>query len=93
MAITLRHRDKAVLWRAASRFGEVCRPVFGRRLLGPEAPPVDRVREEFIVCFTLKIEREQSFARARGLLAGMVARLTAEPDYRNLTVVCNVDPQ
>ncbi len=93
VAVTLRHRDKAVLWRAASRFGEVCRPVFGRRLLGPEAPPVDRVREEFIVCFTLKIEREQSFAQARGLLAGMVARLTAEPDYRNLTVVCNVDPQ
>ena len=93
VAITLRHRDKAVLWRAASRLGELCRPVFGRRLLGPEAPPVDRIREEFLVCYTLKIEREKSFAEARKLLAGLVERLLAEPEGKHLTIVCNVDPQ
>ncbi len=93
ISITLRGRDKALLWRAAARFGELCRPVFGRRLLGPEAPPVDRIREEFLVGYTLKIEREQSFARARKLLAGMLEQLQAEPEYKHLTVVCNVDPQ
>lgn len=93
IAITLRHRDKALLWRAASRLGELCRPVFGRRLLGPEAPPVDRIREEFLVGFTLKIERDQSFTRAKELLSDMLAKLTDEPDFKRLTVVCNVDPQ
>ena len=92
ISITLKHRDKPLLWRAAEHFFTLAHPVFGGRLLGPEAPPVDRIRNEYLVCFLLKIEREKSFARARALLAEMAAALAAEPGYKSVTVVCNVDP-
>jgi len=92
VSITLKHRDKLLLWRAAEHFSTLARPVFGDRLLGPEAPPVDRIRNEYLAGFLLKIEREKSFARARSLLAGMVAALAAEAEYKSVAVVCNVDP-
>ncbi|MFQ9504693.1 MAG: hypothetical protein ACLR1G_12895 [Alistipes indistinctus] len=51
ISLTLRHRDRTLLWEAANRFGDSLRRVFGRRLLGPEAPPVDRIRGQYLVRF------------------------------------------
>ncbi len=93
ISITLRHRDKALLWRAAGELSRIARPVFGRRLLGPDAPPIDRIREEHIVTFLLKIEREQSFARARRILADMIAQINAQPEFRYVAILPDVDPQ
>ncbi|MBQ4280240.1 MAG: primosomal protein N' [Rikenellaceae bacterium] len=93
VGLTCRHRDKALLWRAAAELARLARPVFGRRLLGPDAPPVDRVRGEYIVTFLLKIEREQSLAEARRLLAAMIAQVNALPDFRYVSILPDVDPQ
>ena len=38
---------------------------FGRRVLGPMTPPVDRIRGEYLVGLLLKIESGASSARAR----------------------------
>ncbi len=93
VGILLRHRDKMLLWRAANRLGDDLRGIFGRRLLGPQPPPVDRIREEFLVTFLLKVERSRSFAQAKVLLAEAIARLHGKAEFRSVTVVCNVDPQ
>ena len=93
IALTLRHRDKALLWRAAAVFGAECRTVFGARVLGPEAPPVDRVRGQFLVRFLLKIEKQRSFARAKTLLKEQIAQLRAQAEFRYVEVIPDVDPQ
>ena len=93
IALTLRHRDKALLWRAAALFGTECRTVFGARLLGPEAPPVDRVRGQFLVRFLLKIEKQRSVVRAKTLLRQQIERLHARPEFRYIDVIPDVDPQ
>lgn len=93
VSITLRHRDKALLYAAANALGDYARTIFGRRLLGPEAPAVDRIKGEYLVCFMLKVERTGSFARAKELLREAIDRLWAQERFRNVAVMCNVDPQ
>ena len=93
ISILLRHKDKALLWRAANRLGDDLHTIFGQRLLGPQPPPVDRIREEYLLTFLLKVERNRSFIQAKKLLAETIAKLHATAGFSSVTVVCNVDPQ
>ena len=92
-ALTLRHRDAALLRDAVQELAARLRGRFGRRLLGPLAPPVDRIRDEHLAGLLLKIEAGASFARARALLAAELAAFARERTFRSVTVVTDVDPQ
>lgn len=93
VALTLRHRDPVLLRRAAQDLAARLRGVFGRRMLGPMAPPVDRVRGEWLVGLLLKIESGASFARARTLLAAQLDGFRKLSDYKTVTIAVDVDPQ
>ena len=93
VALTLRHRDPQRVRAAAQELAARLRERFGRRVLGPMAPPVDRVRGEWIAGLLLKIESGKSFARARELLGGELERFREIPEYKSVVVVVNVDPQ
>ncbi|MDE6046393.1 MAG: primosomal protein N', partial [Alistipes sp.] len=92
-ALTLRHRDPQLLRRGAAELAAALRKRFGKRLLGPMAPPVDRIRGEYLLGLLLKIESGASSTRARELLAAELQAFAQHPEYRNITVVPNVDPQ
>lgn len=77
ISLTLRHRDRTLLWEAANRFGDSLRRVFGRRLLGPEAPPVDRIRGQYLVRFLLKIENRVRRPKRNDCLQDCSIRCTA----------------
>lgn len=91
--ITLRHRDKSLLWRGAEYLNNILRPIFGRRLQGPQPPPIDKIRREYLLTFVLKVERELSYAEAKQILSQSVDELKSKKEYRYISVVCNVDPQ
>lgn len=91
--ITMRHRNRELLWDAANCLAVDGRAIFGSRLLGPQPPLVDRIRGEYLLSFLLKVERSQSFARAKEALAEAIARLNSEQKYKYIRVTCNVDPQ
>ena len=91
-ALTLRHRDPALLRRGAEVLAERLRSRFGRRLLGPMAPPVDRIRDEYLVGLLLKVETGASAQRARELLRTELERFSAMPDFKPITLVVDVDP-
>ena len=96
ITLTLRHRSPETLRRCAGHLADELRTRFGRRLLGPVTPPVDRIRNEYIVTMMLKIEQGRSFARARQLLREAMATVngpTADRELRSVTVVCDVDPR
>lgn len=93
IAVVFRHRDKALLCRAGEVFGRRARETFGRRLLGPEPPPVDRIRGQFLIRFMLKIERQNSVASAKKLLQELFDRLHAVPEFRGIEWAVDVDAQ
>ncbi len=91
-ALSLRHRDPALLRRGAGELASRLRTRFGRRLLGPMTPPVDRIRNEYLLGLLLKIENGASSSRARAILREELQRFSAHPDFKNITVIADVDP-
>lgn len=65
---TLRHTDREQLHRGAVELASSLRNRFGRRLLGPATPAVERIREEWLCELLLKIERGASMQRARTII-------------------------
>jgi len=39
----------------------------------------------------LKVEVESSFSRARGILRDEIKRLRTNKEFRNVTIICDVD--
>ncbi len=92
-AITMRHKNRDVLYGGANELAASLRAIFGRRLQGPVTPAVDKIRDEYIVLMNLKIEAGASAKRARELLAEQIDRLRATQQYKYINIICNVDPQ
>ena len=92
-SLMLRHRDPAVLRQGVMELAARLRVRFGRRVLGPMTPPVDRIRGEYLAGLLLKIESGASSARARELLAAELKTFSENPAFKAVTVVVNVDPQ
>ena len=89
--ILMRSGDSAQLVEASLKLGEQLRNRFGRRVLGPVTPLIDRVRGEYRVELMLKVEVESSFSRARAILREEIARLREDKTYRNIVIICDVD--
>ena len=89
--IVMRSGYKERLVALSLQLGEQLRGRFGRRVLGPVAPLIDRVRGEYRVELMLKIEVEASFSHARAILREEIARLREEKGYRNIVIICDVD--
>ncbi|MFI3281117.1 MAG: primosomal protein N' [Rikenellaceae bacterium] len=93
IAITMRHKSLDRLNAAANYLSTTLRNIFGRRLQGPVAPPIDKIRDEHIVVMNLKIESGASNSKARSILAQKISELHAVNEYKSVDVICNVDPQ
>lgn len=93
VALTLRHRDSELLHRGARALAEALRSRFGRRVLGPMTPPVDRIRGEYLAGVLLKVESGASFTRAREVLREVLDAFAAGEEFRRINLQCDVDPQ
>ena len=91
--IVLRHAEARTLHDAALALATDLRSRFGRRVMGPITPPVDRVRGEYQAHLMLKIEQGSSRLRANDLLAEAVGRLKKQQAFKSVTIAINVDPQ
>lgn len=90
--ITLRHRRQPVVMEAARLLEEGLRPRLGDRLLGPAAPPVGRVRGQYLMELLVKIPREGgAVGSVKRLLLDNFARLQAHADLRRVGIIPDVD--
>lgn len=92
-SLVLRHRDPVLLREGAEALAGRLRVRFGRRVLGPMTPPVDRIRGEYLVGLLLKVESGSSSVRARELLRAELKEFAGTPAFKTITVVVDVDPQ
>lgn len=90
--IEIRSKNKNVLNNATIFLNKAMRGVFANRVLGPQAPAVDKIKEYYLMGFLLKIEREASFARAKDLLREIIAELHSRDEFKYVELRCNVDP-
>ena len=91
--LTLRERDQQTLRRAAAHLAERLRLRFGARVAGPVAPPIDRIRGEYILRLMLKVENGRSLKRARELLREELHEAEKSADFKRIIISTDVDPQ
>ncbi len=64
---------------------------FGDRVLGPEPPPVARVRDKHLRSILLKLDRSH-YRAEKEFLSDTIDRLFAEEAHRAVHLVVDVDP-
>lgn len=89
--ITLRDRVVKRVIDASTTLGNRLRTRFGRRVLGPVSPLIDRIRNEHRTEILLKIENSASFARARAIVQEEIEALRSTGDAKGVTIICDVD--
>lgn len=90
---SLRHNDERRVQEAALHLSQLLRERFAGRVLGPAAPMIDRIREEYRAEVLLKVERGASTARARTILRELLSAYSNHPAAKGINLQIDVDPQ
>ena len=91
--IYLKHKQDDVVLEMAVRYSNLLRQVFGKRVLGPEAPMVPRVQSLYIRQIVLKMELNASMAKVKKILRDLYEQLLASDSrMRSTRLYFDVDP-
>ncbi|CAN5919166.1 primosomal protein N' [soil metagenome] len=90
--LSLKAKDHVLLDNGAAYFAERLRTHFGERILGPEFPPVGKVRDEFVKNILIKIEREANSTKMKQILGREMLLFKTNADFKKVRMVADVDP-
>jgi primosomal protein N' (replication factor Y) len=89
--LTLKHRDELRVADTALALAQALRTGLGDRVLGPEPPPVARVRDRHLRDILLKLDRN-GYRSEKSFVADTIDRVFAAPEHRAIRLVVDVDP-
>ena len=89
--ITLKHRDYNKVNIGADWFAKSLRNVFKQGVLGPEFPPVSRIRNQYHKNILVKIPKNQSLTKTKEAIIKINNSFSSVKDFRAIRVVLNVD--
>ncbi len=89
--MVLRHGDEARVQETAQALAEALRGLLADRVLGPEPPPVARVRDKHLRVILLKLSRNR-YRAEKQFLQETIDHLFAAPPHRAVQLQVDVDP-
>ncbi|MFS4482034.1 primosomal protein N' [Hyunsoonleella sp. 2307UL5-6] len=89
--ITLKHKDYNRVEQASIWLGKSLRQVFGDNVLGPESPPVARIRNQFHKNILIKIPKKQSLSKTKEAIIKINNSFFSVKDFRSVRIILNVD--
>ena len=89
--ITLKHKDYNRVNIGADWFAKSLRMVFKQNVLGPEFPPVSRIRNQYHKNILVKIPEKQSLAKTKEAIIKVNNSFSSVKDFRAIRVILNVD--
>jgi len=90
--ITLKHRNEKNLRFAAHELAKALRKNFGTRVLGPEAPIINRVQNQFIEAILIKLEKTLPLPKAKSVILDEINRFKTYKPFSSIIVAPDVDP-
>ncbi len=92
--LTVRHEDASVALESARALADILTEQLGKtRVLGPEAPLVDRVRNRFLFDILIKLEREKvNFRAVKSLIQESINEILADKTKKHIQIIADVDP-
>ena len=90
--VTFKHKQKDVVEAASQAMGEALKPEFGKYLIGPAEPVVNRVRNQFLMELLIKLPKVRDLTRRCKLfIQQQVAILHNDKRFRSVVVIPDVD--
>ncbi|AKD58682.1 primosomal protein N' [Spirosoma radiotolerans] len=91
--LTVRHTDRAISQQAASRLATELTDALGSsRVLGPEEPLVERIRNQFLYDILIKIERDKVNIKAvKTFIQDRINDILTDKGLRQVSIVTDVD--
>ena len=89
--IIFKHKDYNTLNEAADWFAKSLRNVFRNGILGPEYPPVARIRNQYLKNVIIKIPMGQSLGKTKNSIKRIESSFNAISQFRSVRVIYNVD--
>ena len=90
--IELRHRDKPTVDAASTAYASGLQNWLGDRVLGPEYPPIARLKNVYRKTILLKLGRDISPQKVKEYLWQLESWLHQQPNFKSVRVVFDVDP-
>ncbi|MEO2064072.1 MAG: primosomal protein N' [Christiangramia sp.] len=91
--LTVKSRDFSKTNDAAAWLATALEKVFERYVLGPEFPPVARIRNEYYKNILIKIPQKQSLGKTKAMVHRILSSFGTIAAFRSVRVIINVDPQ
>ena len=89
--ITFKHKDYDRVNLAADWYAKSLKQLFKTNVLGPEFPPVSRIRNLYHKNILIKIPEKQSLGKTKEAIRKIDNSFNAVKDFRSVRVVINVD--
>ena len=89
--ITLKHKDYNRVETASIWYAKSLRQVFSDYVLGPESPPIARIRNQFHKNILVKIPKKQSLSKTKEAIIKINNSFLSIKDFRSIRVILNVD--
>jgi len=90
--ITVKHKNKLKVEKAADILADFLKQVFAERVLGPEFPIINRIQTWYMKDILIKIEKEKSIKAAREIIINGIGRMKNITEYSGIQININVDP-
>jgi len=90
--VTIKHRDINLSQAAAIWLFKVIEQKMGSLVLGPVAPPVSRIRNQYIQQLLIKVPQQQSLSKTKGFVTKVWQRFIAQKEFARVSVSFDVDP-
>ncbi len=91
--LTIRHTDRAISHQAAQRLAAELTDALGSsRVLGPEEPLIERIRNQFLYDILIKIERDKVNIKAvKTFIQDRINDILTDKGLRQVSIVTDVD--
>ncbi|NIG53498.1 primosomal protein N' [Chitinophaga sp. Cy-1792] len=92
LKLTLKHKNQQTVEQAGHILASWLQPHIGPQMVGPAAPPVARVRNNYLQEMLIKLPRDaKAIAQTKYLLREYFIQLLAEKRFRSVVIVPDVD--
>lgn len=90
--LTLRQKDYEKLKHGAMWLYNVLTQSLDVAILGPEEPPISRIRNEYIRTIMIKVPQGNNLAPTKKVIEKVLSSFDAVPQYKSIKVSINTDP-
>ncbi len=90
--LTLKHKDKHTVTGAADRLAGLLKQDLKDYIVGPAAPVVNRIRNQYLMEILIKLPKEPGMSlRYKAAIRNHINLLTGEKAYKSVLVMADVD--